>query len=84
MMKWLEQQPDANPTTPQETVDNSPLKLLETMKVNLVVKFGGITHKIYCVKIVGIYWNRFYRFYHPQTFTFCHVSRRQQTSVYLG
>ena len=34
-MKWLEQQSDADPTTPQETVDTSPLKLLETTKINL-------------------------------------------------
>ena len=57
MMKWLEQQSDANPTTPQETVDTSPLKLLETMKVNLVEKFGGLHTKFTVSKLsesVGI------------------------------
>ena len=56
-MKWLEQQSNANPTTPQEAVDTSPLKLLETMKVNLVEKFGGLHTKFTVSKLsesVGI------------------------------
>ena len=48
-MKWLEQQSDANPTHLQETVDTSPLKLLETM----TIKHGRLNTKFTVSKLSG-------------------------------
>ena len=56
-MEWLEQQSDANPTTPQDTLDTSPLKLLETMTVNHIKDFLGLHTKFTVSKLsasVGI------------------------------
>ena len=50
-MEWLEQQSDANPTTLQETVDTSPLKLLETMTVNHIKNFFGLQTKFTVSKL---------------------------------